>query len=150
MRIAGWILTVALVLGVAAAATAQYGSDYGSPPSSSLTEQLKTAQSHATFAADADAMAGVRSHLAHVVNCLEGSRGADFNSAAGNPCQGQGNGIIPDLTARGAAAAKALATAREANAAALDAMKQAALAQAKAGATKVANLLGTALKEISQ
>ncbi len=35
----------------------------------------------------------------------DGPRGRDYNQAEGNPCQGQGNGIAPDLrAARGGAA----------------------------------------------
>jgi len=150
MRRVGWIIVLALVLSVAAAVFAQgYGDyEYSSPPGAGILEQLKTAQTHATFAAQSESIAGVRDHLAHVVNCLQGSRGADFNARADNPCQGQGNGILPDLTARGAQAAKALSSARGANATALEALKIATLVQAKAGATKVATLLSTAIKDL--
>ena len=153
MRTLAWLVVVIAALALAAAVHAQgYGGyDYSTPTgASALSEALKTAQSHATFAAQAESMAGVRQHLAHVVNCLQGPRGSNFNAQAGNPCQGQGNGIIPDLTARGAQGAKALAKAREANTAALDALKIAALTQAKAGATKVATLLTESMKELPQ
>jgi len=153
MRKPVWLIIVGAVLALAPAVYAQYGGDYhyGSPAAAgSVTEALKTAQSHATFAAQAESMAGVRLHLVHVVNCLQGPRGSDYNAAGGNPCEGQGNGIIPDLTARGAQGAKALAKAREANTAALAALKVSALAQAKAGATNVANLLSAAMKELPQ
>ncbi|MGH2348188.1 MAG: hypothetical protein ACRDFT_01830 [bacterium] len=152
MRKLVWFVAAA-VLALAAAAYAQgYGGyDYSTPTgASALAEALKTAQSHATFAAQAESMAGVRQHLAHVVNCLQGPRGSDYNARDGNPCEGQGNGIIPDLTARGAQGAKALAKAREANTAALAALKVTALAQAKVGATNVANLLSAAMKELPQ
>lgn len=153
MRKVAWWVVVASVLSLAAGVYAQgYGGDYdyNQPPASSsaLLEQLKTAQTHATFAAQAEALASVREHLAHVVNCLQGARGADFKAPAGNPCQGQGNGIIPDLTARGPQASKALSEAREANTAALAALKVSDLAQAKAGANKVATLLSTAMKDL--
>jgi len=142
-----WVVTIVLV--VASGAFAQYGDyEYSSPSSAGISEQLKTAQSHATFASQSETIAGVRQHLAHVVNCLQGPRGASFIAREDNPCQGQGNGIIPDLTARGASVAKVLATAREANTTALDTLKLSALAQAKAGATKLATLLGTALKDL--
>ncbi len=147
-----WFVVVA-VLSLAAGVFAQgYGGYDYSPPAgaSTVMEALKTAQAHATFAAQSETLAGVRSHLAHVVNCLEGARGADFNAREGNPCEGQGNGIIPDLTARGAQAAKALSSAREANTAALAGLKISDLAQAKAGANKVATLLSTAMKDLPQ
>jgi len=38
-------------------------------------------------------------HLQHVMNCLEGPRGKNFRPAVGNPCQGQGSGVIVDLQA---------------------------------------------------
>lgn len=34
-----------------------------------------------------------------MVNCLEGPRGRNYDQAPGNPCQGQGNGIMPDIRA---------------------------------------------------
>lgn len=52
------------------------------------------------------ALAGPLLHLQHTANCLEGEKGKDFKAAVGNPCQGQGNGIIPDLTAAKAAGVK--------------------------------------------
>jgi hypothetical protein len=35
-------------------------------------------------------------HLHHVVNCLVGPKDSNFDQAAGNPCNGQGNGAIAD------------------------------------------------------
>jgi hypothetical protein len=61
---------------------------------------LRTAISHAGFAAKADAVSGVTLHLQHVVNCLVGTQDKLFQAAAGNPCQGQGNGVLPDLKAK--------------------------------------------------
>ncbi|MBI4277265.1 MAG: hypothetical protein HY660_02315 [Armatimonadetes bacterium] len=63
--------------------------------------QLKTAIEHAKLAAGADALAGVKSHLQHVVNCIEGPRGAMYKGMGGNPCQGQGKGLLPDAKAAG-------------------------------------------------
>ncbi len=55
------------------------------------------------------AIAGTRTHLQHVINCLEGPDGKDFVQAVGFPCQGMSNGIISDLKASTApGAAKAL------------------------------------------
>lgn len=62
--------------------------------------QLTTAIFHSgELAQRGTAVAASKTHLQHTMNCLEGPRGANFNAAPGNPCQGQGNGIIPDLQA---------------------------------------------------
>lgn len=65
----------------------------------SLKQQLQTATFHAGELAQRGAIAATQTHLQHVVNCLVGPQGTQFNSAPGYPCQGQGNGIIPDLQA---------------------------------------------------
>src|SRR5256712_12509946 len=70
--------------------------------------ELGTALTHAGFAAQYDAVAEVELHLHHVVNCLEGPAGKNYNMGAGNVCQGQGNGIFADLKDSGVAGAHAL------------------------------------------
>lgn len=66
--------------------------------------QLTTAIFHSgELAQRGTAVAAAKTHLQHTMNCLEGPRGANFNPAPGYPCQGQGNGIIPDLQAARAA-----------------------------------------------
>jgi hypothetical protein len=68
--------------------------------------ELKTATTHAGFAAKYEALTEVTMHLHHTLNCLVGPQDKRFNAAAGNPCQGQGNGYLPDLkAARGETAA---------------------------------------------
>lgn len=63
-------------------------------------KELQTAFFHANeLAQKATALAGVLTHVQHVINCLEGSGGKNFKPAAGVPCEGQGNGAIPDLQA---------------------------------------------------
>jgi hypothetical protein len=62
------------------------------------SHEIVTAAAHAGMAAGAEAPQMVKAHLQHVLNCLEGPHGADFNVAPGNPCQGQGAGAIPDST----------------------------------------------------
>lgn len=64
-------------------------------------KELSTAAAHAGMAAGAEAPQMVRSHLQHVINCLEGPKGADFVAALGNPCGSQGDGAIPDSAADG-------------------------------------------------
>ncbi len=65
-----------------------------------MGEELKTAITHAGFAQKYDTMKEVSLHLHHVVNCLVGPKDPMFDKAAGNPCQGQGNGILPDIKAK--------------------------------------------------
>jgi len=60
------------------------------------TREIGTAAAHAGMAAGAEAPQMVRSHLQHVINCLEGPKGADFSDVVGNPCGSQGGGAIPD------------------------------------------------------
>jgi hypothetical protein len=62
-------------------------------------EEIKTAITHAGFAQKADTMKDVSLHLHHVINCLVEPDDKMFNKAAGNPCQGQGKGIMPDIKA---------------------------------------------------
>jgi hypothetical protein len=63
-----------------------------------VKKELQTAFYHAgELAQKGDAVASAKLHLQHVINCLEGPGGANFKQQAGYPCQGQGNGIVPDL-----------------------------------------------------
>ncbi len=123
-------------------------------PATGLVNQLKTAQTHATNAARAETMRDSLWHLGHVVNCLEGARGKNYDAKNLNPCQGQGAGVIPDL--EGAAQSgqmgmsSALDMARKADQLALDTLKLTDLTQVKAGASKVSDMLGQALKAIGQ
>lgn len=70
--------------------------------------QLKTALEHSKLAQEADTLASVKVHLQHVVNCIEGPKGAMFNAGGGNPCQGQGNGILADMREAGGQYADAI------------------------------------------
>ncbi len=67
-----------------------------------MADALKTAITHAGFAQKYDTMKEVTLHLHHVVNCIVGGDDKMFNKEAGNPCQGQGKGIMVDLKAKGA------------------------------------------------
>ncbi len=69
----------------------------GAKPTGGLQAELSTALTHAGFAAKYDALPDVTMHLHHVVNCIVGSKDKMFDPSAGNPCQGQGNGILADL-----------------------------------------------------
>ncbi len=60
--------------------------------------EVKTAATHAGFAAQADNIKGVHTHLHHTLNCLVGPKGDGFDSNEMNPCADMGNGAIPDNT----------------------------------------------------
>ncbi|HQU15687.1 MAG: hypothetical protein B7Z66_03070 [Chromatiales bacterium 21-64-14] len=60
--------------------------------------EIQTATEHAGFAVQADNLNLVHLHLQHAINCLTGPKGPGFDSPAGDPCQGQGNGALTDFT----------------------------------------------------
>jgi hypothetical protein len=104
-RRVGGALAVACVLVLCAPLSAPAGNN-GTLPSNVANEilvgqiqtQLKIAASHAgQVTKPTAALSAVQLQLHGVLNCLEGPQGAYFNPAAGYPCQGQGDGIIPDL-----------------------------------------------------
>jgi hypothetical protein len=61
--------------------------------------ELNTAVTHAGFAAKYETMKEITLHLHHALNCLVGPQDKLFDAAAGNPCQGQGNGYLSDQKA---------------------------------------------------
>jgi hypothetical protein len=61
--------------------------------------ELNTAITHAGFAAKYETMKEITLHLHHALNCLVGPQDKLFDPAAGNPCQGQGNGYLSDQKA---------------------------------------------------
>ncbi len=77
--------------------------------------ELDTAIYHGKASADSDSLDTMKAHLHHVLNCIEGPEGKAFASSEANPCKGQGNGIIPDLTAAGSQGAQALGHVQEAD-----------------------------------
>jgi len=88
----------ALVLGMPISGFAQAMMGGDATLVSQIQTELKTATFHSgELAQKVNTVAGVQLHLHHVINCIEGPSGADFFAQAGYPCQGQGNGIIPDL-----------------------------------------------------
>ncbi len=161
MRVKGW-LAIPVAIGVAALASqvafgqmgGYGGSDYSRPGTGAYVDALKTARTHAMNSARAETLRDSIMHLGHVVNCLEGARGKNYDANNANPCQGQGAGVIPDLDAavRGyqMGATTALDQARKADELALDTLKLTDLVQVKSGATKVADMLGNALKAVGQ
>ena|ERR1035438_5948179 len=58
--------------------------------------EIATAADHAGYAVASLNIDAVHMHLHHAVNCLEGSKGKDFDTGNENPCAKAGNGAIPD------------------------------------------------------
>lgn len=99
----GVVLT--LVMLVSGGASAEMNAD-------AAKKQLQTAFFHASeLAQRGNAIAATLMHMQHVMNCLEGAGGKNFRAGPGNPCQGQGSGILNDLMAAEAAGAKGAARA---------------------------------------
>jgi hypothetical protein len=53
-------------------------------------DPFTVAGEHAAFAVQVKQVDKIHAHLHHVLNCLEGSTGKDFDASAGNPCGGKG------------------------------------------------------------
>ena len=109
------MLRQALTIGIAAGAAALLAATLPAG-AGDLGQEVATAAQHAGYAADAVIITTVHSHLHHTVNCLVGPGGQGFDANEANPCQGKGNGALPDSTD-----------------AAKKAMLQQALAKAQAG-----------------
>lgn len=60
-------------------------------------QQLRTAIDHAKNSVGSGAMATAVPHLGHALNCIEGTKGKNFNASWGHVCQGQGDGILTDI-----------------------------------------------------
>lgn len=54
------------------------------------SDPFQTATKHAEMAVNATSLKDVQMHLHHVLNCLEGKSGKDYNDSFGDPCHGQG------------------------------------------------------------
>lgn len=52
-------------------------------------QPISTAAQHAGYAAGADDIKGIHTHLQHVLNCLVGPDGEGFDDSAADPCKGQ-------------------------------------------------------------
>lgn len=91
----GMLVAALAVLTIAPTAPAKANVD-------DIKKQLQTAVFHAgELAQRGSAVAASKTHLQHVMNCLEGTGGPNFVAAAGYPCQGMGGGILPDLRTAG-------------------------------------------------
>lgn len=150
-RSMGFLLTVVLLAFHGSAAVAQYGDYDYAPTGTGVAPQLRTTRFHAAEAARVETLRGLREHLGHVVNCLEGPRGANYDARNDNPCQGQGAGLIPDLEAAAGGqrgARQALELARTASRIAVDAGKVAEFSRAKSEASRVVDALDEAQKAL--
>ena len=161
VRFTSWLATIAVVIVAALAGQMVFaqeygggGSDYDKPGGAGTIDALKTARTHATNAARSETLRDSLWHLGHVVNCLEGKGGKNYDANSLNPCQGQGGGILPDLQAAARSyrmgASTALDLSRKAEQLAMDTLKSSDLTQLKSGAAKVADMLGDALKALGQ
>src|SRR5580692_9005592 len=63
---------------------------------SDVKSEIMTAEQHATLAAQAQSIDMVHMHLHHVLNCLVGPKGADYDAQELDPCRNTGSGAIPD------------------------------------------------------
>jgi hypothetical protein len=96
MKIRNWILAGSAVAVCAMLAGSSWAAD--------AKGEITVAAQHASLAAAATDLGGVKMHLHHVLNCLEGPKGADYSKTEMNPCANSGNGAIPDSTNPTAAA----------------------------------------------
>jgi len=61
-----------------------------------VQKEVQTAVEHSGYASKSSTLKMVHAHLHHTVNCLVGPSGAGFDGKFLNPCEGLGNGAIPD------------------------------------------------------
>jgi len=132
-----------LVVGIAGVGYAQYNYPPTPQPAAQAADvkvELKTAITHAGFSASADALGSVQQHLGHTLNCIEGTKGKNFNQSWGHVCQGQGNGVLADLKAA-AGGAPLMLVAEQADSLAVAGVKSKDMAEARNAAKGVAALL---------
>jgi hypothetical protein len=138
-RLVSTLVVAAVVIGVAALASADYHTQMPAGGDKAQT-QLNTAISHARVSAGSDALGSAVNHLGHVLNCIEGARGKNFNAAWGHVCEGQGDGILLDIkTAQKAASVMPVLEA--ADGLAIAGVKSKDLATVKVAARGVGSLL---------
>jgi len=101
--------------------------------------KIAEAAAHAGYAAAAADLAGVRHHLHHALNCLAGPNGTGFDAKEMNPCANAGSGAIAD-TSDASKKRDLQGVAGDLTAA----IAETDLANAKAAATKAANMLKAA------
>lgn len=142
MRLLRSVLLVALLALLPASTT------LGADMTIAAKSALKTALTHAGFAAGYDTVAEIEEKLHQVVNCLEGDKGKNYHQPSGNPCMGQGTGILADLKDSGMAGAHAFPFAEVADQVALWGIQQTMnkdVGRAKAAATVAKGALQLAI-----
>ncbi|HET6782141.1 MAG TPA: hypothetical protein VFH67_08595 [bacterium] len=140
------LIAITLVFGVSSVAYAPYHTQPARPPStpapsgmSVVKAQAKIAGTHAGFAAGSATMSSAKEHLAHVIACIEGSKGRNVKPQWMNPCSGNGNGVLVDLR-RIKASASLIRAAQDADATAVAAIRNSNLTQVKNSARRVGQL----------
>jgi hypothetical protein len=92
------ILAVLITLSLMAWTLAEdYEEEAETAADNGAVTQLETAIAHANNSLNTGEFEGAHRHLGHVLNCIEGEGGENFNPDWGNPCAGQGVGIINDI-----------------------------------------------------
>ena len=72
------------------------------------SQEIATATTHAKMAANAGDVTHAIMHFHHVINCLVGPKGKQFDAAPGNPCKDMGNGALNDVDMKSPQHAKLL------------------------------------------
>ena len=54
------------------------------------SDPFQTAMKHADMAANAKSVKEIQMHLHHILNCLEGKSGKEYDASFGDPCNGTG------------------------------------------------------------
>jgi hypothetical protein len=105
MRKTSYLLIGLCSLGLGSAfAAAAPGAGTAMAPSATpnVTAEISTALSHAQMALASKDVAEAHHHLHHVINCLVGPKGKDFDANEENPCKGMGNGAMNDVDSKSA------------------------------------------------
>lgn len=119
-----------LIVAIAGALSAGFSSAAFSQ--SQAAKEVNTAHAHALMAQNSTTVPAAHTHLHHVINCLVGPDGSDYDAAAGTPCKGQGDGALKDA----------------ANDSALEGKLKVALADARSGLKS--NSLGAVQKDAAK
>lgn len=86
--------TVAIAAAPGAGTASAAAAAAGAPDA---TKEVATALAHAQMSVAGKNVDEVHMHLHHVINCLEGENGADFDASTENPCKGMGQGALNDV-----------------------------------------------------
>ncbi|HEX2667474.1 MAG TPA: hypothetical protein VHP13_03780 [Gammaproteobacteria bacterium] len=90
---------------LASAGFAAGAPDAGMNPGSSgmdVSKEISTALTHAQMSASSGDIKMVHEHMQHVVNCLVGPQGPEYDANAEDPCKGMGKGAMNDVDSKSA------------------------------------------------